>query len=122
MATSIQAPTTLNEVPMPTKLAAIFIINQMPHCTPADADNTLPFHLTTIANDVTGSWLPTANLSQAPNAKGGEMARDIQGDHEDDRADMPKEPEYNNDGGTNGLAHAISGVIEPKGPHENPHQ
>ena len=50
------------------------------------------------------------------------MARDIQGNHKDDRADMPKEPEYDDDGGTNRLAHAISSIIKPKGPHENPHQ
>ena len=50
------------------------------------------------------------------------MARDVQGHHKDDRADIPKEPEYNDGGGTNRLAHAISGIIEPKGPHENPHQ
>ena len=89
---------------------------------PADADDAPLFHFTTIANEVTGSWLPMANLSLAPKAKGGEMARDVHGNHKDDRADMPKEPKYDDDSGTNRLTHAISGVIKPKGPHENPHQ
>ena len=38
-----------------------------------------------------------------------------------DRASMPKEPEFDDDGDACGLEHLTNSIVEPQGPHKTPH-